>query len=265
MKKNLVIGSEGFIGKPFCRFLEKQGEEVVHFDSKRGKQEDARSAKLDLEDIDRVYFLAWEVGGSKYLYQENTQLTQLHWNLELLSNVMKQLEQSKTRFVFVSSQLSEQNTVYGATKRLGELWTGLIGGVSVRVWNAYGVMEEADIKSHVISDFVYQAVTQKKIAMHTDGEEWRQFTHIHDLSRAFYEAANFPHLTRTVYDASSYEWVQIKRVAHIISELTGARIVSPGWLPEMELKDGIAHMIDEAQKLVHQTKLSPRNTVKDEK
>lgn len=265
MRRNLVIGSEGFIGKPFCSFLEKRGEEVVHFDIARSAKEDARSAPLPLEHIDRVYFLAWEVGGSRYLYQEKTQLHQLHWNLELLSHVMKQLEKSKTRFVFVSSQLSEKNTVYGAVKRVGELWTDLIGGVSVRVWNAYGVMEKADIKSHVISDFVYQAVTRKKISMLTDGEEWRQFTHIDDLSRAFYMAANEERLTRTVYDASSYEWIQVKQIAAIIARQTGAVVTGgkksgvtdsaenkgriPGWLPEREMEESIARMIAEARKI----------------
>jgi nucleoside-diphosphate-sugar epimerase len=63
MIRNLIIGSEGFIGKPFCKYLEGQGEEVVHFDVKRGKNEDARLVKIDLKKIDRVYFLAWDVGG----------------------------------------------------------------------------------------------------------------------------------------------------------------------------------------------------------
>ncbi|MFC1790649.1 NAD-dependent epimerase/dehydratase family protein, partial [Patescibacteria group bacterium] len=52
---NLVIGSEGFIGKPFCRYLEDQGEKVVRFDIKRSQEEDGRTAKLNLKGIDRVY------------------------------------------------------------------------------------------------------------------------------------------------------------------------------------------------------------------
>jgi nucleoside-diphosphate-sugar epimerase len=268
MKRNLVIGSDGFIGTPFCRFLEAKGEEVVRFDIKRGPKEDARTETLPLKGIDIVYFLAWDVGGSKYLYEPKRQKNQLDWNLQLMKNVFDQLEKSHTKFLFVSSQLCEEaDTVYGATKRLGEVWTQLLGGACVRVWNAYGFMEEANIKSHVLSDFIYQALKTKKITMMTNGEEWRQFTHIQDLSNAFHMAANSANRRRTVYDASSYEWVRIIDVAHMIADLTGAKVFPgatkghdpvpaqnmgrvPGWLPTVELQSGIRAMVEEAQRIV---------------
>jgi len=157
------------------------------------------------------------------------------------------------------------DTVYGVTKRLGEVWASLLGGVSVRVWNAYGVMERGGIKSHVISDFIYQALRTKKITMMTDGNEWRQFTHITDLSSAFYMALNAKHRRRSIYDASSYEWVRIVDIAHIIADLVGVKVIPgtktghdpiaspnhgrvPGWLPTIELRDGIREMIEEAKK-----------------
>jgi nucleoside-diphosphate-sugar epimerase len=40
--RNLVVGSEGFVGRPLCDYLEQQGEEVVRFDIKRGEHEDGR-------------------------------------------------------------------------------------------------------------------------------------------------------------------------------------------------------------------------------
>lgn len=267
MKTNLVIGSSGFIGKPFCEFLESKGERVVPFDIKRDEKEDARIATLPLADIDKVYFLAWDVGGSKYLYEPKLQKNQLDWNLALMKNVFDQLEKAKKDFLFVSSQLSEEvDTVYGVTKRLGEVWTSLLGGVCVRVWNAYGVMEGEDIKSHVISDFIYQALQTKQITMMTDGREWRQFTHITDLSNAFYMSVNSENLRRTVYDASSYEWVRIRDIADMIGEMTGATVIPgtkighdpiaspnmgriPGWLPTIALRDGIARMVEEAKKI----------------
>jgi len=265
MIKNLVIGSEGFIGKPFCSFLEEKGEEVARFDIKRSKREDGRFFKFNFKNFDRVYFLAWDVGGSKYLYDAKLQLSQLKWNLELMTNILGQLEKQKKPFLFVSSQLVEEfDTVYGATKALGEVWTKEIGGVCVRVWNAYGVLEEKNIKSHVISDFTYQALERGKIKMMTNGEEWRQFTHVEDLSRAFYMALNTKKLRRSVYDASSYEWIRIIDIAEIISGLTGAKITIgkvkghdpslavnigriPGWLPQVSLQEGIKAMVDEAR------------------
>jgi nucleoside-diphosphate-sugar epimerase len=262
--KNLVIGSDGFIGKPFCSYLESLGEEVIRFDLKQNKKQDARVSSLPLGKVDRVYFLAWDVGGSKYLYQEKTQLSQLTWNVELLQNVMSQLEKKKVQFMFASSQLVEENTIYGVTKKLGELWTEQLGGVSIRIWNAYGYMEADDVKSHVISDFIHQALSNKKIKMITDGEEWRQFTHIDDLARAFHQSLTLEKRTRTVYDASSYRWVQVKEIAEMIAEVTGADIEFgtkkgttltasnmgrlPGWLPKIELEEGVKRMIKEYKK-----------------
>lgn len=268
MIKNLVIGSEGFIGKPFCKFLEEKGERAIRFDIQRSTKEDGRFFKFNFKNVDRVYFLAWDVGGSKYLYQEKLQLNQLKWNLDLMKNIFNQLEGKKKSFVFVSSQLTEESdTVYGSTKRLGEVWTSLLKGISVRVWNAYGVMEEKSIKSHVITDFIYQALENGKIKMMTNGQEWRQFTHVNDLSRAFHMAANTKNLRRSVYDVSSYEWVRIIDIANMIAKLTGAKVIPgefkghdpipaqnmgriPGWLPEVELKDGILEMIGEAKQVL---------------
>ncbi len=264
MKTNLVIGSDGFIGIPFCRFLEKKGEKVIRFDIKRSENEDARIAPLPFTNVDAVYFLAWDVGGSKYLYEPKLQKNQLDWNLQLMKNVFDQVEKAKKDFLFVSSQLSEEvDTVYGVTKRLGEVWTDLLGGKCVRVWNAYGYMEGQDVKSHVISDFIYQALKHRKITMMTDGREWRQFTHISDVSNAFYMALNTKGLRRCIYDASSYEWVRIIDVAKMIADFTGAKVAPgtkighnpvpapncgrvPGWLPTLELQEGIRMMIQEA-------------------
>ena len=268
MITNLVIGSEGFIGKPFCKYLTSLGEKVIPFDIKRSKKEDGRTYKFNFKKIDRVYFLAWDVGGAKYLYNPDLQLYQLNWNLKLLINIMQQLGKNKTKFLFVSSQLSEEcDTVYGVTKRLGEVWTQLLKGVCVRVWNAYGILEPQNIKSHVISDSVYQAVKIGEVKMLTDGGEWRQFTHLDDICKAFHLAMSSRKLNRTVYDVSSFEWVQIKEVAEIICGLTKAKLILgkkrghttpapnrgrlPGWLPSVTLEEGIKRMVNQAESLIN--------------
>lgn len=262
MTTNLVIGSEGFVGKPFCRYLESLGDEVVRFDIKKSVQEDGRYSRLNLEGIDRVYFLAWNVGGSKYLYQSNTQFTQLDWNLSLMQNIFPQLQKKKVPFLFVSSQLAQDiDTVYGITKRLGEVWTRLLGMVVVRLWNVYGPIEEETERSHVVSDFVLQAVTKGEIRMLTDGKEIRQFIHIDDTCRAFHQAIN--QNVQVVCDVNSGEWISIFNLAENISKLTGCKIVRgnkesrtsdtsplssvPGWSAKVSLHEGLTRMVKEVQ------------------
>lgn len=266
MIRNLVLGSEGFIGKSLCEFLEKKGESVVRYDIKRGDHEDARTAVLDFSEIDRVYFLAWDVGGAKYLYKEDAQLGQLDWNLQLLQNVMRQLERAKKPFLFVSTQLAEEyDSVYGVTKRLGEIWTRLLDGVFIRQWNVYGPLEESSIRSHVMSDFVHQAITTGEIRMLTTGEEVRQFIHIDDVCEGWYQALSQD--LKGVHDITSFEWVKIIDIAHMIAEATGAIVIPgekvgstpltpisgkiPGWNPKVGLREGIERMVNDIKATPH--------------
>jgi nucleoside-diphosphate-sugar epimerase len=261
--RNIVFGSEGFVGKSFTHFLRNAGEDVVEYDIKRDAKEDLRYAKLDFTGIDRVYFLAWDVGGAKYLYESASQFRQLDWNLKLLLNIMPQLQTSKIPFLFISSQLAEEyDTVYGVTKRLGEVWTHLLQGVRVRLWNVYGPIEAPSQRTHVVSDFVHQAVLNGRIEMLSTGEEKRQFIHIDDVCRALHRAIALK--LDGVYDITSFEWVSVREVAQIIAEETGAAIIDgkqvgttpftpmkgrvPGWLPQLDLRQGLCRMIAELQK-----------------
>lgn len=265
MIRNLILGSDGFVGVPFCRFLENQGEKIIQLDVKRGPEEDLRKIALTLEGIDRVYFLAWDVGGAKYLYRDDVQFRQLDWNLRLLLNVMPQLQIARIPFLFISSQLAEEyDTVYGVTKRLGEVWTHLLKGVRVRLWNVYGSPEIPSERSHVVADFIYQALTTGKIQMLTTGEEKRQFIHVRDACKAFHMALSY-HLPG-LYDVTSFEWVRVLDIAYMIAECTGARVIPgtrigstpltpmqgkiPGWQAEISLGTGLAEQITETKKLL---------------
>jgi nucleoside-diphosphate-sugar epimerase len=224
MITNLVIGSDGFVGNPLCHHLMSCGEKVIRFDIKRGESEDARHVNIPLNSVDRVYFLAWEVGGAKYLYRDDIQFVQLDSNLKLMLNVFSQLQASRVPFLFVSSQLAEEyDTVYGSTKRLGEVWTHLLKGVRLRLWNVYGAFEPSSERSHVVADFVWQALSTGEIRMLTTGDELRQFIHIDDVCRAFHQALEVH--PEGVFDVTTFEWVSVRRVADIIASLTGAKVV----------------------------------------
>lgn len=255
---NLVIGSEGFLGKQLCKFLRNLGQEAIEIDVKNGAHEDARFIDLPLENIDRVYFLAWDVGGSKFLYKENTQISQMEWNNILMNNVFPQI--MDIPFVFVSSQLADKtNTVYGVQKQMGEVWTKLSKhGATVRLWNLYGYNEDFTERSHVVSDFIYQAMVNKEINMLTKGEEYRQYIHIDDVCEGLLKSFDISDRTKT-YDISSGEWVKLIDLANEIKNITNCKVTRgetigtslsidnkefvPNWEPKINLKDGLNEMI----------------------
>jgi len=227
MNRAIVLGAEGFVGKPFSEYLSSTGREVLKIDIKNGAINDLRREKIAIRESDEVYFLAWDVGGAKYLYREDTQLHQIEWNVELLWNIMNQLREVSTPFVFVSSQIAQDSsTAYGVTKRLGELWARSLGGNIVRLWNVYGPMESDSERSHVVSDFVQQAISTGEINMLTKGDEHRRFVHINDVSRALVLACEPRGVSSHIYDIAGDTPVSVRYVADMIANLTNAKVVS---------------------------------------
>ena len=176
---------------------------------------------------------------------------------------MPQLQKNKTPFIFVSSQLAEEtDTVYGSTKKLGELWTKQIGGICVRLWNVYGAPEEPTEKSHVVGDFVHQAITNGKIRMMTTVKEKRQFIHIQDVCEGLHYILE-NNLSDAVYDLTSFEWSPVRHIADIVALHTKTKIIPgrqrgstrdvitikgkpPGWSAKISLEKGIEMMVEKA-------------------
>ena len=52
-----------------------------------------------------------------------------------------------------------------------------------RLWNVYGGYETPSERSHVVADFVWQALQHGEIRMLTTGKERRQFVYIDDVCR----------------------------------------------------------------------------------
>ena len=262
---SLVLGSSGLVGRCLCRYLEERGNIVVPYDIRRDSSEDLRYATVDMNWIDEVYLLAWDVGGSRYLYRKDTQEGQLEWNLRLLTNMIPQLKESRVPWLFVSSQISGQPNAYGLTKSIGEYWVKLLGGRTVRLWNVYGDVEEENDRSHVISDMIRNALTSGEIHLLTDGKERRYFTFEADVCRGL-EIAMLEK-TDKIYDIANPNNISVLDVAEIIARITGAKVYPgkgksnwtdflvsdslPGFTPQIGIKEGVEIMIERYRESVY--------------
>ncbi len=212
VRKNLVLGGSGTIGSALCNHLIAIGEEVINLDIKEGF--DLRIMDIDnYMNVDYVWFLAWDVGGAKYLYNTEHQIEILKNNTGICRHVFHFIEKYKIPFIFASSQLANTDNSYGITKLLGELWTQQLGGKTVRFWNVYG-WENPSEKSHVIPDLIIKALTEEKITLITNGLEERQFIYIEDCVRNLMKIRdsklNLFHLTNG-------NWMHIKDIANNIA------------------------------------------------
>jgi nucleoside-diphosphate-sugar epimerase len=218
----LILGSEGCVGTAVSHFFEQMGHDVVRWDIRLGNQYDLReSNNVDeiLPMVDFVLFLAFDVGGSKYNVHS---LQYIENNMELMRNTFSSLQKCPKPFIYTSSMMSNMNNnPYAVLKRLGELYTDILEGINVKLWNVYG-SEPITEKSHVIPDFLHQAIHTDTIQMRTDGKEERLFLYSYDLASALHTIMlNYNQFQKKeIIDISSRTWISIKDIAETIKELT---------------------------------------------
>jgi nucleoside-diphosphate-sugar epimerase len=187
--KITILGSRGQIGSYLTEFLSLRGYEVSEFDVVNGPDQDLTLIPNEyLEDkireSDFVFFLAFDVGGSRYLkkYQHTFQF--INNNTRLMANVFGLLHKYNKRFIFSSSQMSNMSySPYGVLKNVGELYTKSLNGLIVKFWNVYGIEKDYE-KSHVITDFIRKGFETGILDMLTDGQEEREFLYAEDCCEA---------------------------------------------------------------------------------
>ena len=268
------------IGAYLSEYLSNKGHNVTDVDIVNGPEFDLRVTpntvvEKAIESADFVFFLAFDVGGSRYLKKYQHTFEFINNNTRMMANTFRLLEKYKKRFVFASSQMSNMSySPYGVMKRVGELHTTALKGLTVKFWNVYGIEHDME-KAHVITDFIRKGFEEGEFEMMTDGTEERQFLYAEDCCEALetvmerftdFKPEDPLHIT-------SFRATPIKEVAQIIMgqfNLIGKQVkISPGlakdsvqmdkrneadsyimgwWLPKTNMQDGIAKVFNEMRK-----------------
>ena len=187
--KVTILGSEGQIGAYLSEYLTKKGHEVTGVDVVYGPENDLRVTpstyiESKIENADFVFFLAFDVGGSRYLKKYQHTFDFVNNNTRIMANTFRLLKRYNKRFVFASSQMSNMSySPYGVMKRVGELHTAALKGLTVKFWNVYGIEKDME-KAHVITDFIRRGFEEGEFEMLTDGTEQRQFLYAEDCCEA---------------------------------------------------------------------------------
>ena len=275
-----VLGSSGQIGAYLSEYLSKKGHIVREFDIVNGEHQDmTRIPNVYLRNAimesDFVFFLAFDVGGSRYLKKYQNTFDFVNNNTRLMANAFGLLQEYDKPFVFASSQMSNMSySPYGTLKRVGELYTESLGGLIVKFWNVYGIEKDHD-KAHVITDFIRKGFEEGDFEMMTDGEEVRQFLYAEDccegLEAVMKNYDNF--YSDDPLHITNFDYTSIREVAIIIEnefKLIGKPInILPGeasdsvqldkrneanrfieqyWSPKTDLETGIAKVFEAMKK-----------------
>ena len=279
--KILVLGSEGQIGSYLTEYLRDKGHEVTEFDVVNGEDQDLTLIPNPLleeriADSDFVFFLAFDVGGSRYLkkYQHTFQF--INNNCRLMTNAFTLLQKYNVRFVFASSQMSNMSySPYGVLKNVGELYTKSLNGLIVKFWNVYGI-EKDHQKAHVITDFIRKGFETGVIDMLTDGQEQRDFLYAEDCCEALETVMeNFTDFTpEDNLHITSFHYTKIIDIASMIAGQFGLAgnydvvikpseekdsvqldkrnmadtFISKWWMPKTTIDQGIAKVFNAMRK-----------------
>ena len=187
--KITILGSSGQIGAYLSEYLCDKGHDVIEFDKVNNEDHDLTiipNTHLEnaIENADFVYFLAFDVGGSRYLKKYQRTFQFIDNNTRLMANAFGLLKKYNKRFIFASSQMSNMtHSPYGVLKNVGELYTKSLNGLIVKFWNVYGVENDQE-KAHVITDFIRKGFETGVIDMLTDGQEEREFLYAEDCCEA---------------------------------------------------------------------------------
>jgi nucleoside-diphosphate-sugar epimerase len=227
--KILVLGSGGLIGKSLIEWLHTNQYEYTQVINRQHIDLRISNSLDHFTNITFVYFLACEVGGSKYInsMSDDIQIHILQHNILIYQNVFTWIQRHNIPFIFTSSYLHSQESAYGSIKRLGEQWIKFMInkddlqplGKIARLWNIYGY-EHIGLKSHIIGDWITACLNTGQIISLTNGDEPRQFLHVDDTSNALglmmknFKTINF------VTDLSSSQWITMKQLGHIITSMS---------------------------------------------
>ena len=189
-KRVTILGSSGQIGAYLTEYLQREDKyDVREFDIVNGEHQDLtiipnQELHRVIMTSDFVFFLAFDVGGSRYLKKYQHTFDFVNNNSRILTSVFDLLGRYKVPFVFASSQMSNMShSPYGVLKRVGELYTQTLKGLVVKFWNVYGIEKDME-KAHVITDFIRKGFEEGSFEMLTDGTEERQFLYAEDCCEA---------------------------------------------------------------------------------
>jgi len=275
-----ILGSSGQIGAYLTEYLTKKGHDVRSFDKNDGDQYDMTTipnpdlhARISTSEF--VFFLAFDVGGSRYLKKYQHTFKFIDNNTRMMANAFKYLEQYKVPFVFASSQMSSMSySPYGVMKRVGELYTKSLGGLIVKFWNVYGIEKDHE-KAHVITDFIHKGFETGVIDMLTDGTEQREFLYAEDCCEALESVMEHytEHNSDSELHITSFVSTTILEIGKIIQGLfksQGKKItlhpaqakdevqkdarneanpyIKKWWKPKTSIEDGIEKIYEEMRK-----------------
>lgn len=193
MKKVLITGSSGFIGKNMVEHFEKKGYDVYTADIKIGEDlRDLEVCMLATYEMDWVIHLAADNGGYFYLKDKSDQVAKN--NLLIDSNLFIACRHNKVKRIFFASSscvypLPNGENEYGQAKFASEILLDLfnIPCSIARFQNVYGEHETIGGEKEKVMPSLIRQINSGKVNVYGDGSQMRSFIYVKDVCKEIEE------------------------------------------------------------------------------
>jgi len=236
--KILVTGSTGFIGKHLVKYLTSKKISILPYDLSFGQDLfDKKTLEKSIKKVDCIIHLA--AVGDVYQAEKDPQ-NALKVGIIGTQNLIEVANKYPIKKIIYASSWEvygdpiyqpidenhQCNPVhpYSIAKLGGELVIrstfNKIPWIILRLGSAYG----PNMRPHaVIPLFINKALRGKIIFLQGGGSQKRQFTHVDDISNAFYKSITRS-IKNKVFNIVSHEVISIKEIAQLITKKLPTRI-----------------------------------------
>ncbi|MFT4100998.1 MAG: NAD(P)-dependent oxidoreductase [Burkholderiaceae bacterium] len=235
IRKALVIGGSGFIGKPICKALAKRGVNVTTYDlsyveeagysHRRGSITDPVSLDAAMRGTDYVFHIAGVLGTSELIEQS---ALAVDVNVAGTVHVLDACVKNRVKTVFYPTKPNTWLNTYSITKRAGEEFCAMYARehrLDVRIlrWlNAYGPGQKAFPVRKAVPVMILQALENRDLQIWGSGEQPVDLIHVEDLARITVDYTLSAHQDVTTRDTGLSYRMTVNDMAAFIIKLTGS-------------------------------------------
>ena len=276
MKKVLITGSSGFIGKHLSKTLKTQDIEVVKFNLENNQDVSRMNDFAKLTQVDTVFHLAAVSG-----YKSSNENASLAYKVNVLGtvNVLEYCKRVKAKLIFPSTYVYDQpytdykketdptkpTTHYSFTKWLGEELCRFysrvfkVDSLILRTSNVYGVGQR---EIYIVPIILKHLVNQQALAL-TKPEIERSYVYVEDLVQAYIKLAQIKTQPGEIYNIAYPQPTTLAALVRLSQEVSGKKTIISyseksrphdidknrfdinkvkqkiNWQPKVDLKEGL--------------------------